>query len=129
MRGLEELVRRTTRTIKCATDQSLQDVDSLRIAELDRGSGSLNSKLHLKPILVFFFYRLALLVQILLLKLDVYGFAGHRSGGESVPKESERIFKVIDFDQVCSTLYVLHCPSYCHNIRFFWTILIKQWRF
>ena len=25
--------------VQCATDQSLQDVDSLRIAELDRGSG------------------------------------------------------------------------------------------
>ena len=38
MRGLEELVRGTAGN-QCATDQSLQDVDSLRIAELDRGSG------------------------------------------------------------------------------------------
>ena len=38
MRGLEELVRGTARN-KLATDHSLQDVDSLRIAELDRGSG------------------------------------------------------------------------------------------
>ena len=27
-------------------------------------------------------------------------FAGHRSGGESVPKEGDRIFKVIGLDQV-----------------------------